>query len=138
MLADTFPPKKRGMAFALYGVAVVVAPAIGPTLGGYITDNYSWHWIFLINVPVGHHFAVTLSHFVLKTPQAEIDDRDKLQQARHPRRLYWFRTGRALPRGATSRTRQGRRRRLVRLDVHHHVFAIVSASEFRHISSRGS
>src|SRR5262249_55531281 len=42
ILADTFPPEKRGMAFALYGVAVVVAPAIGPTLGGYITDNYSW------------------------------------------------------------------------------------------------
>ena len=41
------------MAFALYGIAVVVAPAIGPTLGGWITDNYSWHWIFLINVPVG-------------------------------------------------------------------------------------
>jgi MFS transporter, DHA2 family, multidrug resistance protein len=53
MLADTFPPDKLGMVFALYGVAVVVAPAVGPTLGGWITDNYSWHWVFLINVPVG-------------------------------------------------------------------------------------
>ena len=42
-----------GMAFAIYGMAVVVAPAIGPTLGGWITDNYDWRWIFYINVPVG-------------------------------------------------------------------------------------
>ena len=52
ILADTFPPAKRGMAFAMYGMAVVMAPAIGPTLGGYITDNFSWRWIFFINVPV--------------------------------------------------------------------------------------
>jgi MFS transporter, DHA2 family, multidrug resistance protein len=53
ILADTFPPKMRGMAFAIYGMAVVMAPAIGPTVGGWITDNYNWHWIFYINVPVG-------------------------------------------------------------------------------------
>ncbi|MGH8047628.1 MAG: DHA2 family efflux MFS transporter permease subunit [Chthoniobacterales bacterium] len=53
MLADIFPPEKRGSAFAVYGLAVVFAPAIGPSLGGWITDNYSWHWIFLINIPVG-------------------------------------------------------------------------------------
>src|ERR1700723_738446 len=53
ILADTFSAKQRGMAFAMYGMAVVVAPAIGPTLGGWITDNYSWHWIFFINVPIG-------------------------------------------------------------------------------------
>ena len=53
ILADTFPVAKRGQAFALYGMAVVVAPAIGPTLGGWITDNFNWHWIFFINVPVG-------------------------------------------------------------------------------------
>src|SRR6201988_5417227 len=53
ILADPFPIEKRGQAFALYGMAVVVAPAIGPTLGGWLTDNYSWHWIFLINVPIG-------------------------------------------------------------------------------------
>ena len=57
ILADTFPPQKRGMAFAVYGMAVVLAPAIGPTLGGWITDNYSWRWIFFINVPVGHGVA---------------------------------------------------------------------------------
>jgi DHA2 family multidrug resistance protein len=53
ILADTFPPAKRGMAFAVYGMAVVLAPAIGPTLGGFITDHFSWRWIFFINVPVG-------------------------------------------------------------------------------------
>ena len=52
ILADTFPPKKRGQAFAVYGLAVVAAPAIGPTLGGWITDNYDWRWIFFINIPV--------------------------------------------------------------------------------------
>jgi DHA2 family multidrug resistance protein len=53
ILADTFPPAKRGMAFAVYGMAVVLAPAIGPTLGGWITDNFNWRWIFFINIPVG-------------------------------------------------------------------------------------
>lgn len=52
ILADTFPPEKRGQAFAMYGLAVVVAPAIGPTLGGYITDNFDWRWIFYLNVPI--------------------------------------------------------------------------------------
>jgi DHA2 family multidrug resistance protein len=53
ILADTFPPVKRGMAFAVYGIAVVMAPAIGPTLGGWITDNFTWRWIFFINIPIG-------------------------------------------------------------------------------------
>src|SRR6201985_2664094 len=53
ILADTFPIEKRGQAFAVYGMAVVVALAIGPTLGGWITDNYNWHWIFFINIPIG-------------------------------------------------------------------------------------
>ena len=53
ILADTFPPEKRGLAFSVFGMAVVVAPAIGPTLGGWITDNYDWRWIFFINIPVG-------------------------------------------------------------------------------------
>src|SRR5579862_407093 len=53
ILADTFPAAKRGMAFAVYGIAVVTAPAIGPTLGGWITDNFTWRWIFFINIPVG-------------------------------------------------------------------------------------
>ncbi len=53
ILADTFPPQKRGLAFSLYGITAVLAPTIGPTLGGWITYNYSWRWIFYINLPVG-------------------------------------------------------------------------------------
>jgi len=53
ILADTFPPEKRGLAFALCGVTAIIAPTIGPTLGGWITDNYTWRWIFFINLPVG-------------------------------------------------------------------------------------
>lgn len=53
MLVDAFPPARRAAAFAIYSIAIVAAPAIGPTLGGWLTDNYSWHWCFLINVPIG-------------------------------------------------------------------------------------
>src|SRR5215467_12065006 len=53
ILADTFPPQQRGLAFAIYGITAVIAPAAGPTLGGWITYNYSWRWIFFINLPVG-------------------------------------------------------------------------------------
>ena len=53
ILADTFPPHQRGLAFALYGITAIMAPTIGPTLGGWITFNYSWRWIFFINLPVG-------------------------------------------------------------------------------------
>jgi DHA2 family multidrug resistance protein len=67
ILADTFSAKQRGMAFAMYGMAVVVAPAIGPTLGGWITDNYSWHWIFLINVPIGI-LSLMLTQRVVRDP----------------------------------------------------------------------
>src|SRR6202163_1994140 len=53
VLADTCPPEKRGLAFSIYGITAVCAPAIGPTLGGWLTYNFSWRWIFLINLPVG-------------------------------------------------------------------------------------
>ena len=67
ILADTFPPAKRGMAFAVYGVAVVTAPAIGPTLGGWITDNFTWRWIFFINIPVGI-FSILLTSRLIEDP----------------------------------------------------------------------
>jgi MFS transporter, DHA2 family, multidrug resistance protein len=77
ILADSFPPEKRGQAFAIYGIAVVVAPVIGPTLGGWITDTYSWHWVFLINVPMG-----LLSLFLVGTlvgePSGAEQERQKL------------------------------------------------------------
>jgi len=67
ILADTFPPAKRGMAFAMYGLAVVFAPAIGPTLGGFIVDHASWRWIFYINVPVGL-LSLILSGIMVEDP----------------------------------------------------------------------
>jgi MFS transporter, DHA2 family, multidrug resistance protein len=67
ILADTFPPEKRGLAFSLYGVTAIVAPSIGPTLGGWITDNYSWRWIFYINLPVGL-IALLLVYKLIEDP----------------------------------------------------------------------
>lgn len=67
ILADAFPPQKRGMAMALYTVAILVAPVLGPTLGGWITDNYSWRWIFYINIPVGI-VCFILTRIVLEDP----------------------------------------------------------------------
>jgi DHA2 family multidrug resistance protein len=68
ILADTFPAAKRGMAFAVYGIAVVTAPAIGPTLGGWITDNFSWRWIFFINIPVGIISILLTSRLIQDPP----------------------------------------------------------------------
>src|SRR4051812_29059417 len=61
MLVDSFPPEKRGMSMAAFAIVVVVGPVLGPTLGGYITETWSWHWVFLINVPVGI-LAVVLTY----------------------------------------------------------------------------
>lgn len=68
MLIDTFPPQKRGQAMAMFGFTVILAPTIGPVLGGYITDHFSWHWIFLINVPVGILSLVLVQAFVDEPP----------------------------------------------------------------------
>jgi MFS transporter, DHA2 family, multidrug resistance protein len=67
ILADTFRPEKRSMAFAIYGVAVVMAPAIGPTVGGWIIDNYSWRWIFFLHIPVGI-LSLYLSNRMVEDP----------------------------------------------------------------------
>ena len=76
ILADTFPPSMRGMAFAVYGMAVVVAPAIGPTLGGWITDNYTWRWIFYINIPVVV-LSLFLTHRLVEDPPYLVAARKK-------------------------------------------------------------
>ena len=68
ILADTFPPEKRGLAFALYGITAIMAPTIGPTLGGWITFNYSWRWIFFINIPVGIGAWLLIRQFVEDPP----------------------------------------------------------------------
>ncbi|MGH6779071.1 MAG: DHA2 family efflux MFS transporter permease subunit [Bradyrhizobium sp.] len=78
MLADTFPPEKRPQAFALYGIAVIVAPTIGPTLGGWITDNYSWHWIFFINVPIGLASLVLVNWLVVEPELLQRERRERL------------------------------------------------------------
>jgi MFS transporter, DHA2 family, multidrug resistance protein len=67
ILGDSFPPAKRGLAFAVYGITAICAPAIGPTLGGWITDSYAWRWIFCINVPVGA-LAVALVYQLVEDP----------------------------------------------------------------------
>src|SRR5438309_3830300 len=71
ILVDTFPPAKRASAFALYTVAIVTAPAIGPVLGGWITDNYNWRWVFLINIPIGILSLYFTSRFVHDPPSFE-------------------------------------------------------------------
>ena len=68
ILADTFPPQQRGLAFALYGITAMMAPTIGPTLGGWITFNYSWRWIFFINLPVGIATWFLVRRFVEDPP----------------------------------------------------------------------
>ena len=75
ILADTFTPQQRNMGFAIYGMAIVVAPAIGPTLGGWITDSYSWHWIFFINVPIGI-ISLFLTHRVVHDPPHVLEARE--------------------------------------------------------------
>ncbi len=77
MLVDTFPPKQRGLAFAAYGVVVIVGPVLGPVIGGLITDNFSWHWCFLINVPIGA-LSLFLVNIFVDEPKALIDARKKL------------------------------------------------------------
>jgi len=79
MLADTFPPEKRAQAFALYGVAVIVAPTLGPALGGYITDTWSWNWIFFINVPIGAISLVLVSWLVSEPEALKRERRERLK-----------------------------------------------------------
>lgn len=79
ILADSFPPSKRSQAFALFGVAVVVAPVVGPTLGGYLSDNFSWHWCFLINGPVGL-FAFILVYFLVDEPDTLRRERERMRR----------------------------------------------------------
>ena len=79
ILADSFPPSKRGQAFALFGIAVVVAPVVGPTLGGWLSDNYSWHWCFLINGPVGL-LALGLVHWLVQEPASAEKEREELRR----------------------------------------------------------
>ena len=88
ILADTFPPERRGMAFAMYGLAVVFAPAIGPTLGGYIVDHTTWRWIFYINVPVGIA-SLFLSSVMVEDPPWLREERERSRRVN----VDWFGLG---------------------------------------------
>jgi DHA2 family multidrug resistance protein len=77
ILADAFPPEKRGSAFAVYGFAVVVAPTIGPTLGGFITDYSTWHWIFFINLPMGLLSLFLVGTFINEGKNGEAKKRSR-------------------------------------------------------------
>ena len=79
ILAEFFPPEKRGQGFALFGVAVVVAPVVGPTLGGWLADNFSWHWCFMINGPIGV-VALALIAAILPAPKDVAEQRKRLQE----------------------------------------------------------
>ncbi len=81
ILADAFPPEKRAQGFALFGVAVVVAPVVGPTLGGWLADNVSWTWCFLINVPVGVFMAVAIAAILHEPASATAERREWLRQS---------------------------------------------------------
>lgn len=78
IILDTFPPDKRSQAFALTAIAIVVAPVLGPLAGGWLTDNFSWHLIFLVNVPVGILTLLGVAHFV------EDSEEGKKEQATAP------------------------------------------------------
>jgi MFS transporter, DHA2 family, multidrug resistance protein len=81
ILADAFPPEKRGQGFALFGVAVVVAPVVGPTLGGWLADNISWRWCFLINVPVGLLATLAIAAVLRESQAAVLERREWRRQS---------------------------------------------------------
>ena len=78
ILTETFPPAKRGGAFAIYGLTVITAPILGPTLGGLITDQTSWHWIFFLNVPIGLLSLFLVHTFVVDPPLLEEERKKRL------------------------------------------------------------
>ncbi|HEY4212616.1 MAG TPA: DHA2 family efflux MFS transporter permease subunit [Steroidobacteraceae bacterium] len=80
MLIDTFPPEQRGKSLAVFGLTLILAPAIGPLLGGVITDNFSWHWIFLINVPIGIISLFLVQIFVDEPETLRKERRERLAQ----------------------------------------------------------
>ena len=113
IMADSFEPHKRGQAFALYGLVAVLAPSIGPTLGGWITDNFSWRWIFFINIPVG------IVAFLLVTRLVEDPPWIKADPSRLRNMDYMGLAFLAIGHGRhADHARQRRRKRLVLLVLH--------------------
>ena len=115
ILIDTFPRHQLGMAMALYGVAIVVAPILGPVLGGYISDNYSWRWIFYINVPIGI-VSLVLTHFIVRDPPG-MDEEVRANWRRTEDRLHRAGPGFARARVAGGPLCQGAGMGLVRRPI---------------------
>lgn len=88
ILRQTFPPEEQGMAMALFGMAVMIGPAVGPTLGGWIVDNYSWEWIFYINLPVGALGLFMVSRFVQEPDDIRAANREMADRQR--KNLDWI------------------------------------------------
>jgi DHA2 family multidrug resistance protein len=82
ILRQTFPPKEQGMAMALFAMAVMIGPALGPTLGGYLVDHYSWPWIFYINLPVGALAVFMVTNFVHEPDDIRQSNREAAEQQR--------------------------------------------------------
>ena len=122
ILRETFPREKQGMAMAVYGMGVVVAPVVGPTLGGWITDNYTWRWIFLINIPVGHLSLLLTSLLIFDPPYLV----RKSLEGRFEDRLY--RAGAAGHGPGRARNHAGRRpaERLVLIRQHHLAATVIA------------
>ena len=118
MLADTFSVRQRPQAFAIYGIAVIVAPTVGPTIGGWITDNYSWHWIFFINVPFGLLSLVLVQWLVV---EPDVLERERAERLAGGLKIDWvgFRAGRFDVRQLGIRARPRPDRRLVQAPRHH-------------------
>jgi MFS transporter, DHA2 family, multidrug resistance protein len=108
IIADTFSPARRSSAFALYGVAVIVAPTVGPTIGGWITDNFSWHWIFFINVPIGVISLLLVQWLVVEPPVLENERKERLSGGLKVYwvGLYWSRCSSAASRSSSTRARR--------------------------------
>jgi DHA2 family multidrug resistance protein len=83
IILDTFPPEKRQTAFSITAIATIVAPALGPVVGGYLTDQFSWHWIFLVNIPIGIGTFIGVLHLVEESPKS------KRRAKRAPPFDYW-------------------------------------------------
>ena len=106
VMLEAFPPKDRGKAMAFWGLGIVVAPMLGPVIGGYLTDNFSWRWVFYINLPVGLASVIMTRLFIFDPPYI------RRAEARH--RLLGHRHARARRRRAAGGARQGAGGRLVR------------------------
>ena len=110
VLLEAFPPQDRGKAMGFWGLGIVVAPILGPVLGGWLTDNYSWRWVFYINIPVGIASLVMTQAVRL---------RSAVPAAASRRRIDYWGIGMLARRHrrAADRARQGPAGRLVRLDA---------------------